>query len=169
MGTSAATESITITSTPPERTSMSAISSPCSPVSGCEIEHVADVDAQLAGVDRVERVFRVDVGRDAARLLHLRYDLQAQRRLAGGFRAVDFDDAAARQAAHAQRDVEAERARGDDRQVAGDLGLAHFHDRALAELLFDLQQRGGEGFAFVVVHRWWSWSRGAWSSGLCVG
>ena len=33
----AATESMTMTSTPPERTSMSAISSPCSPVSGCEI------------------------------------------------------------------------------------------------------------------------------------
>ena len=37
LGTSAATESMTMTSTPPERTSMSAISSPCSPVSGCEI------------------------------------------------------------------------------------------------------------------------------------
>ncbi len=36
-GVSAATESITITSTAPERTSMSAISSACSPVSGCEI------------------------------------------------------------------------------------------------------------------------------------
>jgi hypothetical protein len=36
-GTSAATESMTMMSTPPERTSMSAISRPCSPVSGCEI------------------------------------------------------------------------------------------------------------------------------------
>jgi hypothetical protein len=36
-GTSAATESITSTSTAPERTSVSAISSACSPVSGCEI------------------------------------------------------------------------------------------------------------------------------------
>ena len=37
-----------------------------------------------------------------------------QRGLAGGFRAVDLDDAAARQAADAERDVEAERAGGDD-------------------------------------------------------
>ena len=36
-GTSAATESITMTSTAFERTSVSAISSACSPVSGCEI------------------------------------------------------------------------------------------------------------------------------------
>ena len=33
-----------------------------------------------------------------------------------------------------------------------DLGLAHLHDRALAELLFDLRQRGGERLALVVVH-----------------
>ncbi len=36
-GTSAATESITMTSTALERTSVSVISSACSPVSGCEI------------------------------------------------------------------------------------------------------------------------------------
>ena len=37
LGVSAATESITITSIAPERTSVSQISSACSPVSGCEI------------------------------------------------------------------------------------------------------------------------------------
>ena len=36
-GTSAATESITMTSIAPERTRCSVISSACSPVSGCEI------------------------------------------------------------------------------------------------------------------------------------
>ena len=36
-GVSAATESTTITSIAPERTSVSVISSACSPVSGCEI------------------------------------------------------------------------------------------------------------------------------------
>ena len=80
-------------------------------------QQVADVDAELAGVDRVERVLGVDVGGGAAGLLHLRDDLQAQRGLAGGFRAVDLDDAAARQAADAERDVEAERAGGHDLQV----------------------------------------------------
>jgi len=37
LGTKAATESTTITSMPPERTSVSTISRACSPVSGCEI------------------------------------------------------------------------------------------------------------------------------------
>ncbi len=40
-GTSAATESTTTRSTPPERTSCSAISSACSPVSGCETSRSA--------------------------------------------------------------------------------------------------------------------------------
>ena len=43
---------------------------------GLRDQQVADVDAELAGVDRVERVLGVDVGRGAARLLHLRDDLQ---------------------------------------------------------------------------------------------
>ena len=70
-GTSAATESITTTSTAPERTSMSAISSACSPLSGCEISSSLDVDAELARVLRVERVLGVDERRGAAELLHL--------------------------------------------------------------------------------------------------
>ena len=37
LGVSAATESTTTTETAPERTSVSVISSACSPVSGCEI------------------------------------------------------------------------------------------------------------------------------------
>jgi hypothetical protein len=37
-------------------------------------------------------------------------------------------------------------------QVVGDLRLAHLHDGTLAELLFDLRQRCGKGFAFLVVH-----------------
>ena len=69
-------------------------------------QQVVDVDAELLGVVRVERVLGVDEGGDAAELLRLGDDLQRQRGLAGGFRAVDLDDAAARQAADAERDVE---------------------------------------------------------------
>ena len=115
-------------------------------------QQVVDVDAELARIDRVERVLGVDVRRRAARLLDLRDDLKAERGLARRFGPVDFDDAAARQPADAERDVEAERAGGDDLQVVLDLRLAHFHDRALAELLFDLCERGGERLALVVVH-----------------
>ena len=77
-------------------------------------QQIVDVDAELPGVDRVERVLGVDEGADAAALLGLGDDVQRQRRLARGFRPVDLDDAAARQAADAERDVEAERA-GRDR------------------------------------------------------
>ena len=45
-----------------------------------------------------------------------------------------------------------ERPGRDDRQIALHLRLAHLHDRALAELLFDLRQRGGQRLALVVVH-----------------
>ena len=47
-GTSAATESITMMSTAPERTSMSAISSACSPVSGCDTSNSSTLTPSLA-------------------------------------------------------------------------------------------------------------------------
>src|SRR5512135_873043 len=105
---------------------------------GLRDQQVADVDAQLPCVDGIERVLGVDVGGGAACLLDLGDDLQAQRGLARGFRTVDLDDAAPRQATDAERDVEPERPGRHHLQVVLDLGIAHFHDRALAELLFDL-------------------------------
>jgi hypothetical protein len=74
-------------------------------------QQIVQVDAELAGIDRVERVLGVDEGADAALLLRLGDGVQRERRLARGFRPVDLDDAPARQAADAERDVEAERAR----------------------------------------------------------
>jgi hypothetical protein len=67
--------------------------------------------------------------------LHLGNHLQGQRGLAGRFRAVDLDDAAARQAAHAQGNVQAQRAGGDDLDVFDHLAFTQAHDGALAELL----------------------------------
>ena len=72
LGVSAATESITTTSTEPERTSMSAISSACSPLSGCEMSRSSTFTPSLLRVLRVERVLGVDEGGGAAQLLHLR-------------------------------------------------------------------------------------------------
>ena len=102
---------MTTTSTAPERTSISAISSACSPVSGWETMQVVDVDAELAGVLGVERVLGVDERRDAAALLRLGDDVERERRLAGGLRPEDLDDAAARDAADAERDVERDASR----------------------------------------------------------
>ena len=61
-------------------------------------QELVDVDAELLGVDRVERVLGVDEGGDAAQVLGLGDDVQGQRGLAGGLRPVDLDDAAARDA-----------------------------------------------------------------------
>ena len=106
-------------------------------------EQLLDVHAELAGVLRIERVLGVDEGRRAAQFLHLGDHGQRQCRLARRLRPVDFDDAPARQPADAERDVEPERARGDDFDVLGNFGFAHPHDGAFAELLLDLRQRGG--------------------------
>ena len=140
LGVSAATESTTTTSTEPERTSMSAISSACSPLSGCEISKFLHVDAEFLRVLRIERVFGVDERRRAAHLLHLRDHRQRQRRFARGFGAVDFDHATARKSADAERDIEPERTRRYRLDVLGDIGLTQPHDGAFAELLFNLRQ-----------------------------
>ena len=77
--------------------------------------------------------------------------VQRERRLAGGFRAVDLDDPAARQAADAERDVEAERAGRDGLDLDRLLALAEPHDRAFAEGALDLRQRRVERLRLVLV------------------
>ena len=94
----------------------------------------------------------VDEGADAALLLSLGDGVQRERGLAGGFRPVDFDDASARQAADAERDIEAERAGGDDIDIHRPVVLAELHDRALAEISLDLGQRRVERLGPVLVH-----------------
>ena len=94
-------------------------------------------------------MFGVDERADAAPLLRLGDDVQRQRGLARGFRPVDLDHPAARQAADPQRDVEAERAGRDGLDLHRLLVLAQAHDRALAERAFDLRQRGVERLGLV--------------------
>jgi hypothetical protein len=76
-------------------------------------EKIVDIDAELSGVAGIERVFGVDDGAGAAFFLRFGDDLQRERGFTGAFRAVNFDDAPARQAADAKRDIEAERTGGD--------------------------------------------------------
>ena len=112
---------------------------------GLRDEELVDVDADPARVLRVHRVLGVDEGADAAAALRLGDHVVDERRLARGLRAEDLDDAAARQAADAEREVERERARRDgaDRDLRP---VAHLHDRALAELPLDLAERDVESF-----------------------
>ena len=115
-------------------------------------QEIVQVDAELAGIDRIERMLRVDEGADAALLLGLGDGVQGQRRLARRFRPVDLDDAAAGQTADAERDVEAERTRRDGFDFHRLLALAEPHDRALAEGALDLRERRVESFRFFFIH-----------------
>src|SRR6266511_4058474 len=115
-GTSAATESITTRLTAPERTSVSVISSACSPLSGCEMSSSSMLTP------------------------HRRDGVQCECRLARGLRAIDLDHPATRVSTNAEREVEREGSARDGIDLL--LGVrAELHDRALAELLFDLKDR----------------------------
>jgi hypothetical protein len=110
---------------------------------GLRNDQLVDVDAELLGIDRVERVFGVDERSGAAALLRLGDDVQRERGLARGFGAVDLDHAAARQAADAERDVEPERP-GRDHLDLHRLLRPKLHRRALAEGAVDLCEGGVE-------------------------
>ena len=60
--------------------------------------------------------------------------------LTGGLRSVDFHHAAARHAAHAQRDIQIQTAGWDHLNVLHRT-IAHADDGALAKLLFDASKR----------------------------
>ena len=78
--------------------------------------------------------------------MRLRDDVQRERRFAGGFRTVNFNDAPLGHAADAERGVQRQGACGNG--VYDQLRLiAQTHDRALAEILFDLLQRRIERLA----------------------
>ncbi len=108
---------------------------------GLADQQFVQIDAQLLGVDRVQRVFGVDEGAGAALLLGLGQDVERQGGLTRAFRSINFDDAAARQAADAKGDVQAQRAGGDHLGLDGFL-LPHLHDGALAERPLDLADGG---------------------------
>ena len=120
---------------------------------GLRHEQRVGVDAELLRVVRVERVLRVDERRDAARLLRVGDRVEGDRRLARGLRAVDLDDAAARQTADAERDVERDRPGRDHLDGRTDV-VAEAHHRALAVALLDLAHHRGEGLVLVLfLHR----------------
>jgi hypothetical protein len=108
-------------------------------------QELVGVDAQVLGVDGIEGVLGVDEGGRTAPPLGLGDDVQRQRRLARGLRAVDLGDAAAGDAADAERDVERQRPRRDDGDLVEDAALAQAHDGALAELPVDGRDRQIEG------------------------
>ncbi|MNS88177.1 hypothetical protein D3C72_1221410 [compost metagenome] len=114
-------------------------------------QQVVDIDAQLASVLGIQRVFGVDEGTGSTHFLSLGDDRQGQRGFTGRLRAVDLDDTAFWQTANAQGNVQAQGASGNGRDRLT-LVVAHAHDRAFTELTLDLPQGRSQGALLVVVH-----------------
>ncbi len=118
-------------------------------------EQVVGVDSELARVRCVQGMLGVHEGRHAAPPLRLGDHVEGEGGLARGLGAEDLDHPAAGQPANAEGRIQGEGARGD----GGDVDLlpaAQAHDRALAELLVDLGQRGFDRpgpLVLVVSHR----------------
>ena len=110
---------------------------------GLRNDQLVGVDAERLGIDRVERMFRVNKGRRAARLLRFGNDVQRERGLARTFRSVYLDHASLWQSPDAKRDIQSETAGGDGFYFQR-LALAQLHRRALAEGAVDLRQCGVE-------------------------
>ena len=95
------------------------------------------VHSQGARVDGVKGVLGVNECGVAAGLLGVGDCVQSDRGLTGGFGAVYLNDAAAREAADAEGDVECEGTRGDHLHGRA-IVIAQAHDGALTKLLVDL-------------------------------
>ena len=94
----------------------------------------------------------VDKRGHAAGLLRFGDHLQGNGRLAGRFRAEDFDHASARETTHAEGRVEGNRAGGDNGNRNNGFFRSQPHNGALPKLLFDLGEREINCFGTFVGH-----------------
>ena len=108
---------------------------------GLREQQVVDLNPDAPSVHRVHGMLGVDERRLAPRALGLGDDVERERRLAAGLGPEDLDHPAPRHPTHTQRQVEPQRPGGDRRHLYGGGIVAHAHDRALAELTFDLHDR----------------------------
>jgi hypothetical protein len=69
-------------------------------------QEIFDIDPELARIIRIQRVFGVDESGGAAEFLGFGDGVQRKRGLAAGFRAEDFDNAAARKSADSESRIE---------------------------------------------------------------
>src|SRR4051794_10849529 len=109
-------------------------------------EELIDIDSARSGIARVERVLDIDERDDAAAGLCFGEDVLTDGRLARGLGAEDLRDAATRDAADAERQIEGDRARRDGVEhelLAG----SELHDRAAPELLLYRREGGVDRLA----------------------
>lgn len=112
-------------------------------------EQIIDIDAAARCVHRIERMLGVDERSDAAHLLRFGDDVLRQRRFPAGLGPVDFNNATARHAADAKRNVERNRSGGNDFDRQLGTGFAHPHDRTLAVLAVDLAHSRCQSLFFL--------------------
>src|SRR5258708_1911953 len=110
-------------------------------VIGLRDEKIVYVHTEFARIDRIERVLRINEGGLAAELLRFGDDVKSHGGLAAGFRAVDFDHAAAGEATNTQSGVNGETPAGNYTDGHQNVPAAQAHDRAFAVGLFDLGDR----------------------------
>ena len=110
-------------------------------------QQIVDVHAQRFGIGGVQCVLHVNEGHFAALLLGFGQNVQSQRGLTAGFRAVHLNDAAAGHTAHAQSQIQTQTAGGNGIHLHGGV-ITQLHHGTLAELLFDLGQRSGQRILF---------------------
>ena len=96
-------------------------------------------------------MFCVDKCGFTAAFLRFRNDVQRKRCFTGGFRPVDFNDASARNAADAQRQIQRKGAGRDAVNVHHGV-VAKAHNAAFAVCLFDLCERCLKRFLFIGIH-----------------
>src|SRR5262245_47848570 len=72
-----------------------------------------EIDTNSLSVEWIKRVLGVDVGRDATHFLRFGNDVECESRLTRRFRTVDLSDAATRDAADTEREVEGNASRRD--------------------------------------------------------
>ena len=110
---------------------------------GLADEQRFQVDAQLFGPSGIERMLGIDEGGDATGTLRPGNRVQCQRGFAARFGTEDLDDAAFGQSDAAQSQIERQAARRNALHFGrGPFGRPQRHNRAFAELLFDLGDRG---------------------------
>ncbi len=116
---------------------------------GLANQKVIHIHTNGACIDRVHRVFGVDVGADTAVALGFGHHVHCEGGLTRGLGTVHLNDASPRQTADSEGHVEGQGSRGDG--LNGEVrSLAHAHDRAFAELLFDLAERGVKCLGAIV-------------------
>ena len=73
---------------------------------GLRDQQVVDIDPQLAGINRVERMLGVDKGADATGLLRFSDTMQRKGGFTRGFRAVNLDYTPAGEASDTKRNIQ---------------------------------------------------------------